>query len=452
MSVPGTGQPPPGDALGAGMRTIPEFEGVHEVWPRGGRLEAVREAALACRERFRGQGRIHAVRSFGIAAAPYPTRYVFHGAAIGPDPFVSIVNRVLVVHFDGFDGVPRTLVWEPTVAAGSSTAPFYVQLRCLAGDFLGGRVFARYCHEPEEVLPLCGLRAEDVDYVSFDHLHVQDVRLIMGSSRPLAGGAIPSGPLFPRASLLVHGKELGTFASPHPMQWAWYVDGGMEGVPGDRVAAFDADVELGVGVSLLWAPGRTDGSRSLVLNAPDGIWVSSQNGVAADDRQPELSRIPGVRRHARFFGLEIVPDANALEDSLDQYGSMVREKTRPDRSARDLRWLQILPSSEIARWRRQWPVWPMYAHGGLRCGSFSGEAAQGRGETRDDRPALGRVAAGGAGPAVIEWRGAPGRATVVLVHGCPGTGAVWRPVAGLPAVGWPLTCCSRVGPGPKCGQ
>ncbi|MCX4515634.1 hypothetical protein OHA27_36115 [Streptomyces sp. NBC_01619] len=382
MSAPRTEQPPPGDTLGAGMRTIPEFEGVHKVWPRGDRLQAVREAALAYRERFRGQGRIHAVRSFDIAAAPYPTRYAFHGAAIGPNPFVNIVNRVLVVHFDGFDKVPRTLVWEPTVAAGSSTAPFYAQLKRLAGDFLSDRVFTRYYHEPEEVLPLCGLRPQDVDYVSFDHLHVQDVRLIMGSSKPLPGQATPPEPLFPRASLLVHRKELGTFASPHPMQWAWYVDGGMDGVPEDRVAAFDEDVELGVGVSLLWTPGHTDGNHSLVLNTPDGIWVSSENGVAADNWQPELSRIPGVRRHARFFGHEIVPNANTLEDSLDQYDSMVKEKTLADRSARDPRWLQILPSSEIARWKRQWPVWPTYSHGGLRYGSFPGEAADGRGETR----------------------------------------------------------------------
>lgn len=38
------------------------------------------------------------------------------------------------------------------------------------------------------------------------------------------------------------------------MQWAWYVDGGMDGVPPERITAFDGDVELGVGVSLLWTP------------------------------------------------------------------------------------------------------------------------------------------------------------------------------------------------------
>lgn len=332
----------------AAPRPIPEFEGVHDVWPRGDRLRAVRGAAATYRERFVQQGRIHAVRSFDIAAAPYPTRFGFHGAALAVNPFVSIVNRMLVVQFEGFDGEPKTLVWEPTVAAGTAQAPFYAQLKRLAGDFLTEHVFARYYQDPDTVLPSCGLRPEDVDFVSFDHLHVQDVRMIMGSTSTIPGERAPREALFPRARLLVHRRELGTFESTHPMQWAWYVDGGMDGVPPERVTAFDGDVELGVGVSLLWTPGHTDGNHSLVLNTPDGVWVSSENGISADNWQPELSRIPGVRRHAAFYGREVVPNANTLEDSLDQYDSMVKEKTLADPSRRDPRWLQILPSSELA--------------------------------------------------------------------------------------------------------
>ncbi len=182
---------------------------------------------------------------------------------------------------------------------------------------------------------------------------------------------MPREALFPRARLLVHRKELGTFESMHPLQWAWYVDGGMDGVPDERVTAFDGDVELGVGVSLLWTPGHTDGNHSLVLNTPDGVWVSSENGISADNWQPELSRIPGVRRHASFYGHEVVPNANTLEDSLDQYDSMVKEKTLADPSRRDPRWLRILPSSELARFKRQWPVLPSFFHGGLNYGELT---------------------------------------------------------------------------------
>ncbi|NEB70184.1 hypothetical protein G3I39_24480, partial [Streptomyces fulvissimus] len=76
---------------------------------------------------------------------------------------------------------------------------------------------------------------------------------------------------------------------------------------------FDGDIELGPGVTLLWTPGHTDGNHSLALNTPDGVWVSSENGISLDNWQPELSRIPGVRRYHRNFGREVCPNANTLE-------------------------------------------------------------------------------------------------------------------------------------------
>jgi hypothetical protein len=47
---------------------------------------------------------------------------------------------------------------------------------------------------------------------------------------------------------------------------------------------------------------------------------------------------------------------------------MVKEKALADANARDPRWLNVLPSSEMARFRRQWPVVPTFWHGGLNCG------------------------------------------------------------------------------------
>jgi hypothetical protein len=359
-----------------GARPIPEFEGVHDVWPRGKRLEAVREAAAAYKQRFKTQGEIRAVKSVDIAAAPYPTQYAFHGAAIAPaTPYVSIVNRMVVVQYDDFDGNPRTLVFEPTVPEGSAEAPFYDQLQkrinaVPGGERLAEALYLKYYHEPEDALPLVGLAPEDVDYATFDHLHVQDVRMIMGTSKPIPGEHAPRPPLFPRAKLLAHRKEVATFESLHPMQWAWYVDGGMDGVDAESLVLFEGDIELGVGVSLIWTPGHTDGNHSLCLNTPDGVWVSSENGVALDNWQPEQSRIPGIRSYARHYNREIVPNANTLEDSLDQYDSMVKEKTLADPSKRDPRWLQVLPSSELADWKRLWPVRPTFAHGGIAYGTI----------------------------------------------------------------------------------
>ncbi|WP_137723776.1 hypothetical protein [Prescottella subtropica] len=347
------------------VRPIPEFDGVHDVWPRGARLAAVREAAAKYRDRFLSQGQVTAIKSVDIATAPYPSRFAFQGYSISVNPFISITNRMLVIQFEGFDGTLKTLVWEPTVAAGSAEAPFYHKIQQLGRRFKVERFFADYINDPDDVLPSLGLRNEDVDYVSFDHLHVQDVRMIMGSAEPIEGESTPREPLFPHAKLLVHRKELATFESMHPMQSAWYVHGGMDGVPADRLEVFDGDVELGVGVSLLWTPGHTDGNHSLCVNTPDGIWVQSENGMAPDNWQPELSKIPGVRQQAAFYGREVVLNSNTLEDPQDQYDSMVKEKTMASPSVRDPRWLQVIPSSECTNFRRQWPLVPTFSHGSL---------------------------------------------------------------------------------------
>ena len=360
-----------------GARHVPEFDGVHDVWPRGDRLEAVRSAAAAYHERFAAQGEVHAVRSYDIAAASYPTKFAFHSAAISANPYVSIINRMLIVQFDDFAGQRRTLVWEPTIPEGAAEAPFYHQLEERYGQFLAHRVFTRYYNTLDTALAKAGLRREDVDFASFDHLHVQDPRMLMGTTAPFNDEPVAREPVFPNAKLIVQRREIGTFESLHPMQWAWYVDGGMDDIREENVVLIDGDIELGVGVSIVWTPGHTDGNHSLVLNTPDGVWVSSENGVALDNWQPALSKIPGVRQYARFFNREIIPNANTLEDSLDQYDSMVKEKTLASPSRSDPRWLNILPSSELAPWRRQWPVVPTFAHGGIAYGTLQGNTRNG---------------------------------------------------------------------------
>ena len=83
-------------------------------------------------------------------------------------------------------------------------------------------------------------------------------------------------------------------------------------------------------MALVWTPGHTDGNHSLCVNTDDGVWVSSENGVAADSWHPHLSKIPGVRKTAEFFGREVILNSNTLEDSIDQYDSMVKEKALAD--------------------------------------------------------------------------------------------------------------------------
>ena len=60
------------------------------------------------------------------------------------------------------------------------------------------------------------------------------------------------------------------------------------------------------------------------------MWVTSENGVCADSWHPRQSKIPGIRKYAEFFNREVVMNANTLEDSIDQYDSMVKEKAIAD--------------------------------------------------------------------------------------------------------------------------
>jgi hypothetical protein len=369
-------QAPETNAEALGIRAFSEFEQANATWPRGDRPAAIRAAAADFRERFATpQNRVSAVRTIDIASAPYPLKFAFGGAAKGPNPYINIVNRMQIVQFEDFEGRPRTLVYEPTVTAGPQEAPFYEQMMRMplpdsVTDFLAYKVIAKIWNEPDQALAKAGLRPEDVDFVSFDHLHVQDVRFVMGTTEPIDGEAAPRPPLFPNAKLVTQRLEWDTFASIHPMQWAWYVGDGVKDVPSDNVVLVDGDVELGKGCALVWTPGHTDGNHSLCINTPEGVWVSSENGVSADSWYPQHSKIPGVRRTAEYFGREVILNSNTLEDSIDQYDSMVKEKALADANRRDPRFGNVFPSSEMPNWKRQWPVLPAFTYGGINYGEI----------------------------------------------------------------------------------
>lgn len=334
---------------------IPELNDAWTVWPRGDRPARLTGAALQFKQRFTARGTVKRVRSYDIASAPYPTAFAFQGAAKTLNPYVAIVNRMLVIEFEDLAGEPRILVWEPTVPEGSELAPFYAQLAASARSnplrALGRRLVNRDFNDLASALAQAGIAAADVDFISFDHLHVQDPRMIL--------------PAFPNARMIVQNREYATLESLHPMQSAWYVADGAEGVAEERLLRIDGSVELGVGVAIVATPGHTDGNHSLVVNGETGVWVSSENGVSADNWQPELSRIPGVKSYAQFYGREVVCNANTLEDALDQYDAMGLEKTLAD-AVPGTPWLQILPSSELSNWKVQWPVKPTHWHGPLR--------------------------------------------------------------------------------------
>ncbi len=352
-----------------GVRSFGEFEAANDTWPRGDRPAAIREAAAEFRARFATpENRVKAIRTVDIASAGYPLKFAFGGSAIGANPYINIINRLQVVRFEDFEGRLRTLCYEPTVPEGPAEAPYYAQQIERLGEFLSYRVLAKIWHEPVSALGTLGLRPEDVDFISFDHLHVQDLRFVLGTNTPIEGEAAPREPLFPNAKLIAQRREWDTFASIHPMQWAWYVGDGIKDLRTENVVLIEGDVELGKGCALVWTPGHTDGNHSLCVNTNEGVWVSSENGVAIDNWHPHLSKIPGVRRAAEFYGRDVILNSNTLEDSIDQYDSMIKEKALADANARDPRFQNVFPSSEMADWKRQWPVVPTFVFGGINTG------------------------------------------------------------------------------------
>src|SRR4051812_45900477 len=198
-----------------GIRSFHEFDEAHNVWPRGDRPAAIREAAQQFRARFKEQGQIHAVRTIDLASAGYPLSFAFGGAARGINPFIMFRNRMVIVQFEDFDGDLKILAWEATIPEGPAEAPFYEQLLAKYGEFLSYKVFAKFWNSVDEALALCGITRADVDYVSFDHLHVQDCRLLMGTTEPVLNDREPREPFFPNAKFVNQRKEVDTFTSTH---------------------------------------------------------------------------------------------------------------------------------------------------------------------------------------------------------------------------------------------
>jgi hypothetical protein len=283
----------------------------------GVRLQKLRRAAQEAREAFTAGGPVAAVATCDLVTFPYPSLFAFSGGALSPAPYVMMTNRMQVVQYLE-DGVTRTLLFNPSDYERGQAAPFFKSLREKYGGFVSDKVMTSRHGTVQSHLTALGLKPEDVDYLAFDHLHVQDVR------RWLGGDGEPA--YFPRAKLLVQRAEWESVKNLHPMEKVWYVPGGTDGVPEERVVLLDGDTWLGRGAAILSTPGHTMGNMSLAVATNQEVFVVSENGVASECYTPLQSRIPGVRAFAEQMGWEVVLNGNTRESSLEQYSSMLVEK------------------------------------------------------------------------------------------------------------------------------
>jgi len=326
-------------AVPPGSTPVLDLDAAWAVGATGPRLRAVRVAAERLRDRFAAGPRAVAVRTLPLVMSPYPAKYAFFGAAISPAPYIVFTHRCLVVQFLQA-GELKTLLFNPTDVAGARSTPYFARLAARVPRRVQAAIAREHEPLPDQLARL-GIRPEDVDYVAYDHLHVQDLRPILGTD----DGRV--APRFPRATLLVPAIEWHDWDDLHPLQRAWFVRDGKLGVKKERVSLTAGDLVLGDGVMLLRTPGHTSGNQTLFVNTDSGVWGASENGTCADNWSPMDSRIPGLRALCRRQDIDVLLNANTPERGADQYTSMILERTMVDRVKRAPAFVQMFPSSEV---------------------------------------------------------------------------------------------------------
>ncbi|MGP4714796.1 hypothetical protein ACTXGE_11410 [Psychrobacter sp. T6-4] len=315
------------DLQSLGMKTLHDFNEVRQSPLPQERLSAARKQAEAFRERFMEEPEVAYYQSVNLVRVPYPTWYAYSGVYTQSTykfPYLHILNRLFIVQFRNALGELKTLLFSPSDIDADRETPFFKRLTDKMPNWSPlENVVAPIFRDVTEALKEINLMPEDVDYISYDHLHTQDVRQWLGSKT-----ATEDRPAyFPNAKLLVHEKEWQSAQGLLPVQAEWYCPNGIEGVDPEKVITFTSSLQLGEGLALVHTPGHTEGNHSLVARVPDGIRVTSENGVGADAYAPMNSKVNAIRRYAKNTGMEVILNGNTLEDSTDQYISMVVEKT-----------------------------------------------------------------------------------------------------------------------------
>lgn len=280
----------------------------------------MRKAAVRFREDMLTKPQVKFYRSMELIRVPYPSKYAFLSCNVIPMPFIHILNRLFVVQVETEEGL-KTILLSPSDTEANAETPYFKKITDKAGPAKGllKKFIAPEINSVEGCLRQLNLKPKDIDYISYDHLHTQDIRQWLGDDKQPG--------LLPNAKLLVMRDEWESANNLMAPQFDWYCPNGFKGVPENRIIQLDGDVMIGNGLALIRTPGHTNGNHSFVAHTPEGLKVTSENGVGPDCYAPEHSRIPGLKKYAQQTGMEVILNGNTLEGGLEQYISMIVEKT-----------------------------------------------------------------------------------------------------------------------------
>src|SRR4030095_221989 len=104
----------------------------------------------------------------------YPSGYGLGDAARTLFPFLLITNRMQLVTVQTVEGLKRVLV-NPSDDESEPETPFFKRLAGRAPEFLQKLIAKRHGTVPTR-LAEAGVRGDQIEYITFDHLHTQDLR------------------------------------------------------------------------------------------------------------------------------------------------------------------------------------------------------------------------------------------------------------------------------------
>jgi glyoxylase-like metal-dependent hydrolase (beta-lactamase superfamily II) len=317
------------------IRALHDLDAAWQTGSSGARQREVERAGKHVGDALRQGPQVVSVRTLPTSIAPYPIRFAYNGNT--PGALLVLQNRSLLIQVRA-DGAIKNILFNPTDGPANARTPFFAKL-AEGTPKIFNRPFLPKPNRAAEQLAELGLSCEDIDVIAFDHFHTQDVR-------PLIGDGVSRG-RFPNAVLLAPRSEWLDWDDLPQCQRAWFVPDGKQGVPSERVILTDNDLLLGSGAVLLRTPGHTSGNQTLFVHGERGVFGSSENGTSADSWAPLSSRIPGVRKAAKLFDVDVIINSNTPELCGQQYISMMLERAVVDRVAERPELYQMFPSSEV---------------------------------------------------------------------------------------------------------